>query len=407
VSVTTRKRLHEDPPGLVSAWYLPGGDLATALDAAKGWTTKAKVGMSFATRPRLAPLYVLTVVAIGVILGHTVNAETRSHLVMANSTNVVNLQHHRIWTLVTSAFLLDDQVEVLAMIQLLLLMAVAELLWGWRRLLEVFFLTNAVASCLVYALVREGVHHNWFDRAITMASDVGTSYGAHAVSGAIAFSLPVRPRRALVPLAFLAVVVPLIGEHTFTDVGHLLATLIGFLTGWQMRRRPLAGRLRLPALVRRDRRVAFSFETVAQARTALTTVLHLQEHHQVHLDDAAIGWSDEAYRIHVRQTRDMDLIDGALAGGSWGVVFGTLVGFPLAGLVIGAILIAVVARLHDAGLPDTAIDRAVHAAPPANAVLLLLVHPTDRTLLTTTLNDLGGTTVPAPPQQPDGGSNPG
>jgi hypothetical protein len=126
--------------------------------------------------------------------------------------------------LVTSAFFLDRQVHVGAMVQLLLLMSIAELLWGWRRLLEVFFLGNAVASCLVYALLRAGLHDNWFNGAVTLDRDVGTSYGAHAVGGAIVFCLPVGPRRLLVPLALLAVVGPLIGQHTFTDVGHLLST---------------------------------------------------------------------------------------------------------------------------------------------------------------------------------------
>ncbi len=142
------------------------------------------------------------------------------------------------------------------MVQLLLLMSIAELLWGWRRLLEVFFLGNAVASCLVYALLRAGLHDNWFNGAVTLDRDVGTSYGAHAVGGAIVFCLPVGPRRLLVPLALLAVVGPLIGQRTFTDVGHLLSTLVGFLAGWQLRRRALAGRVRTPAVMRTQRMLA-------------------------------------------------------------------------------------------------------------------------------------------------------
>jgi uncharacterized membrane protein len=395
MGMTRTKRLPEEPPGLVPAFYLPGGDLAAALRGALGWTAKAKVCLSFVARLRLAPLYVLTVVVIGVVLDHTVSAQTRTHLVLANSTNVVNLQHHKIWTLVTSAFLVDEQVDVGAMIQLLLLTAVAELLWGWRRLLEVFFLTHAVASCLVYAMLRAGVHHNWFNGAITMASDVGTSYGAHAVSGAIAVSLPVRARRVLVPLALLAVVLPLMREHSFTDVGHLLSTLIGFLTGWQMRRRPLVGRVRRPAVLRTGRPLAYSFDSVADAWAALTAALHLQEHHEVHLDDATVAWSDQAHRIHIRQTRDMGVLDGLLAGGSWGVVLGTFIGRPLAGLVAGGVLVAVVARLHDAGLPDTTVERIAHAVPPGKAVLLLLANPADQPLLTTTLSHIGGALVSA------------
>jgi hypothetical protein len=269
-------------------------------------------------RLRLAPLYVLAVVIIGVVLDHAVGAQTRTEIVLANSTNVVNLQHHRIWTLVTSAFVVDEQVQAGPVIQLLLLMAVAELLWGWRRLLEVFFLTNAVASCLVYALLRVGLRHNWLNGAVMMASDVGTSYGAHAVSGAIAISLPARARRILVPLALLTVVVPLIGQRSFTDVGHLLSTLIGFLAGWQIRRRPLAGHLHRPALLRTDRSLAYAFDSIARGRRAPTAALH----------------------------RHLATLDGVLAGGCWGVVLGTFIGRPLAGLVAGAAGVVVAAHLY-------------------------------------------------------------
>jgi uncharacterized membrane protein len=379
--VTRTKRLYEDPPGLVSAFYLPGGELALALRAANGWVAKAKVGLSFTTRLRLAPAYVLCVVGVGLLLGHLVSPRTRGHVILANSTNVHNLEHHQIWTLVTSAFLIDGQVHIAATVQLLLLLSVAELLWGWRRLLEVFFLGNAVASCLVYALLRAGVHGAWLDGAVTMARDVGTSYGAHAVSGAIVFCLPVRPRRLLVPLALLAVVVPLVGTHTFTDVGHLLSTLIGFLAGWQMRRRPLAGRVRRPAHPYAEL-LAYPFDGVAAAREALTNVLRVQEHHQIHLRDATIAWSDQTQRVHVRETRDMDGLDGAIAGGCWGVVAGTLVGLPMAGLAVGAVLTAIAARTHDSGLSDADVEAAVRAVPPGTAVLLLLADPADRNLIT-------------------------
>jgi uncharacterized membrane protein len=388
-------RLYEDPPGLVSAAYLPGGDLATALRAAKGWAAKARVCLTFAARLRLAPLYVLVVVAFGSVLDYGVSSQVRDRMILANSTNVVNLEHGRIWTLVTSAFLVDEQIQVLAVLQLLCLMALAELLWGWRRLLVVFFAGNVVASCLVYALLRTGVRNNWFPGAVVVASDVGTSYGAHAVSGAIALSLPVRARRFVVPLALLVVIVPLLGERTFTDIGHLLSTLIGFLAGFQIRRRPLTGRLRRPAVLRIDQILGYSFDSVAAARAALTAALHLQEHRRVYLKDATVAWPDQTHRVHVRETRDMDGLDGALVGGCWGVVAGTLVGFPLAGLIVGAVAVGVVAHLHDAGLTDVLIRRAVHAIAPGGAVLLLLTDAADHLPLTTELARLGG--VPLTP----------
>ncbi|MEV4514376.1 rhomboid-like protein [Dactylosporangium sp. NPDC049525] len=394
MGVRSRCRLYKDLPGLVPASYLPGGDLADALDAAAGWSAKTGVFLSFLTRVRFAPLYVLTVIVIDVILDHAVSAEIRSQIVLANSTNVVNLQHHRIWTLVTSPFVLDERAGVGAMIPLLLLLSVAEVLWGWRRLLVVFFVSNAVTSCLVYGLLLTGVRGGWLGGAITMASDVGTSYGSHAVGGALAVTLPVRARRYLVPLAIVVVVVPLLDGSTFTDIGHLLAVLLGFVAGWQMRRRPLAGRLRRPALLRADQTVACSFDDVTQARAALITALRLPRHRPVCLDDAAVAWSDQADRIHVQETRDMNAIDGTLAGGAWGVVLGTFVGLPMTGLVIGAVVVAVVARRHDAGLSDTTVERTMRALPTGRGVVLLLTDPAGQPALTRALTRTGGTPVP-------------
>ncbi|MET7401647.1 rhomboid-like protein [Dactylosporangium sp. NPDC005572] len=398
-----RKRLHEDRPGLVSASYLPGGDLADALAAAPRWPDRARVLLGAVAGLRLAPLYVLSIVVIGVVLDSVADPHTRDRVVAANSTNVANLEQHRFWTLLTSAFVLGNGVQPTAVASLLLLTSVAELLWGRRRLIEVFFLTHVIASCLVFAVLQAGLRYDWLQRAIANVSDVGTSYGAHAVGGALAFSFPARARRVLIPLELVFVGLPLLLGRTFTDLGHLLATLIGLLAGWQMRHRPLAGRLRLPRVLRADRATVFAFDTEAEARSGLVAVLHLQEHRQLRLADAVVAWSDRsperAYRIHERETRDLGVLDGALVGAAWGVVLGTVAAVPLTGLVVGAVLVAAVAGLHDAGLSDTVVVRSVRAVPPGHAVLVLLTDPTDPAGLprcTAVLAGAGGTPVEVP-----------
>jgi uncharacterized membrane protein/multisubunit Na+/H+ antiporter MnhF subunit len=378
---------------MVSALYLPGGELAAELRAATGVRGRVRVLMSFASRLRLAPLFAFAVVVLAALLRYAVSPEVRDRLILANSTNVANLEHGRIWTLLTSAVITDGQLRTPAVIQLLGLLAVGELLWGWRRLLIVFFAGNVVASCLIYAGLRTGLHANWLPAEIARASDVGTSYGAHAVSGAIALSLPVRARRLLVPLALLTVVLPLIDERTFTDVGHLLSTLIGFVAGLQMRRLPLAGRLRLPAMMRTDRIFAFVYPTIAAADDALTRALRLQERHRVHLYDATVAWPDQTHRVHVRETRDMDAVDGVLVGACLGVVAGTLAGRPLAGLVLFAVVVGAAARLHRGGLSNAAVQRAVGQVGAGGGALLLLARPEDEAALADEL-------VAAPPAPP-------
>src|SRR5947207_2412950 len=83
------------PPGLVSAVLLPGGDLAAALGAAAGGAVKVKVGLLFLSRLRVAPLYVAVVVTTAEVVEHAVSPQVGNWLVLANSTNVWNLQRHR------------------------------------------------------------------------------------------------------------------------------------------------------------------------------------------------------------------------------------------------------------------------------------------------------------------------
>nr|BFE57481.1 hypothetical protein GCM10020063_020070 [Dactylosporangium thailandense] len=391
-----RRRLREDRPALVPARYLPGGDLAADLAASRGPVARTRVVLAAAARLRLAPLYVLVVLGIELALD-LAGPQARARIVAANSTNVANLERHRVWTLLTSAFVFESRIGPLTVLPLLLLTGAAELLWGRRRLAEVFLLTHVIASCLVYEVLQVGLRRAWFGPAVANAADVGTSYGLHAVAAALAWSLPVRARRVLVPTVLALVVLPFLDARTFTSLGHLLSTLIGLLAGWQLRHRPLAGRLRRPGARRSDRPAVYAFDTADRARDALVTVLRLRERRLIRLDDAVVAWSDvpgdradRPYRLHELETRDLGALDGALAGAAWGVVVGTLAGRPTLGLAAGAAVAATAAGVHDSGLSDASIERAIRAVPPGRAVLVVLTRPADRPRLTAALGRAGG-----------------
>ncbi|WP_433063017.1 rhomboid-like protein [Dactylosporangium sp. CS-033363] len=387
---------------LVPARYLPGADLAADLATAHGPAARTRVLLTAVARLRLAPLYVSTVLGVGLALDHLAGPRTRATIVAAHSTNVANLAQHRIWTLFTSVFVLGEPIGPLTVLPLLLLTGAAELLWGWRRLAEVFLLTHVIASCLVYTVLQEGLRRQWFGPAVVHAADVGTSYGAHAVAAALACSLPARARRVVVPAVLVLVLLPFADARTFTSLGHLLSTLIGLLAGWQLRHRPLAGRLRRPGTLRADRPVVYAFDTAGRAREALVTVLHLGEQRLIRLDDAVVAWSDalggrpgRPYRLHDLETRDLGVADGALAGAAWGVVIGTLAGWPAFGLAAGAVTAAAVAGVHDAGLSDASIEQAIQSVPAGHAVLVLLTRPADRPRLSHALEGSGAVRLPA------------
>src|SRR5215831_14457234 len=106
MGVRRAKRLYEDPPGLVPASYLPGGDFAAALRSASGWRARTRVVLSYLPRLRVAPLYALAVFVSSAVLHFGLGDQVRDRVILANSTNVANLEHHQVWTLISSAFVL-------------------------------------------------------------------------------------------------------------------------------------------------------------------------------------------------------------------------------------------------------------------------------------------------------------
>lgn len=206
---------------------------------------------------RVAPLYVLAVTAISVVLNQALTPAQRDSVVVSQSTNVENLRAGHWWVLVTSAFIIDGRVKVTKIVGLLVVLGAGELLWGWKRLVGVFFFAHVVATLLVFFALEAGLRGGFVPSSVTTAHDVGTSYGAHGVAGALLWSLPRRLGRLLGGALVLLLLGALFVDHTFTDLGHLTATTIGIGLGWVMHRHPVRRRLP-PCSLRGSRRQAVS-----------------------------------------------------------------------------------------------------------------------------------------------------
>jgi hypothetical protein len=180
---------------------------------------------------RLAPAYVAGVVALRVAMCLTAGAVARTALVHAASTNVANLTHGRLATLVTSAFVLEGRACLPALLVVGAVLGVAELAWGGLVLAAVFVYGHVVATVLVFAGLLAGLSLHRVCARLANAADVGPSYGGVAVLGAL-LTTPTLPhaRRWRIAAAVIAVAVVLL-DRTFTDVGHLLSLLVGFGVG--------------------------------------------------------------------------------------------------------------------------------------------------------------------------------
>jgi len=170
------------------------------------------------------------VILIGVTITLSVLGPTAADRVIRHaSTNLHNLNHGHVGTLLGSAFVVDAGAPYLWLPGLVCLMGVAELLWRSARLVVAFAVGHIGATLLVAAGLAAAVKLAWLPVAITRAEDVGMSYGATAVLGTLTGAVPRRWRSTWVGwwLAVGAAVVWLSGD--FTDVGHAVALALGMV----------------------------------------------------------------------------------------------------------------------------------------------------------------------------------
>src|SRR3984885_9596576 len=158
----------------------------------------------------------------------------RAHVIAQASTNLHNLAHGHLATLLDSAFVTESGPMYFWLPCLVCLLALAELIWHSGRLALVFIAGHIGATLLVACGLTAAIELHWLPLSVSRASDVGVSYGAVAVLGALTSAIPRRWRPAWigfwVPVGLAAAV---LGED-FTDVGHAVALMLGMLVSTRL-----------------------------------------------------------------------------------------------------------------------------------------------------------------------------
>ncbi|MFD0364233.1 rhomboid-like protein [Nocardia sp. GCM10030253] len=170
----------------------------------------------------------------------------QSKMVVHASTNLHNLLNGRVGTLFSSALVIGDVAAAWVIIPLLgCLLALAELRFGAVHLVRVFLAGHIGATLLVAAGLWIAVEADWLPASIRWAQDVGVSYGAMALIGAIVVAVPYRWRIAWATVWFIVATEAVLISQTFTNVGHLLSFCIGSAVGFSMIRAKAAPTTRL------------------------------------------------------------------------------------------------------------------------------------------------------------------
>ena len=156
-------------------------------------------------------------------------------LVQRASTNLHNLAHGHVGTLLGSALVVDAGPLYFWLPFLTCLLALAELHLRTIRLVMAFLVGHVGATLVVAAALAAAVKLGWMPISITRASDVGMSYGALAVLGAMTAVIPQRWRAAWVGWWVAAGLASAIIGGDFTDAGHSVAVVLGVLVSARFR----------------------------------------------------------------------------------------------------------------------------------------------------------------------------
>ena len=156
-------------------------------------------------------------------------------LVQRASTNLHNLANGHVGTLLGSALVVDAGPLYFWLPFLTCLLALAELHLRTIRLVVAFIVGHIGATLVVAAALAAAVEFGWLPWSITRASDVGMSYGALAVLGAMTAVIPARWRAAWVGWWVSAGLAAAIIGGDFTDAGHTVAVVLGVLVSARFR----------------------------------------------------------------------------------------------------------------------------------------------------------------------------
>ncbi|WP_035873463.1 rhomboid-like protein [Kitasatospora cheerisanensis] len=103
----------------------------------------------------------------------------------------------------------------------------AERWLGTRRWLTVALTAHVLATFVSQGVVAWGVHHHVLPPNMVHTVDVGVSYALAGVEGVLTYGLAGAWRWVYGCGLVVFYLVPLLVSHTFTDLGHFCAVLIG------------------------------------------------------------------------------------------------------------------------------------------------------------------------------------
>ncbi|MFB7662991.1 rhomboid-like protein [Kitasatospora sp. NPDC056138] len=143
------------------------------------------------------------------------------------STNIAQLRSHPLHALIASA-VWTAQADFLFYFVIFHVFHVPAERWlGTLRWLTVALTAHVLATFISEGVIAWGVGQGRLPPKLAHTVDVGVSYALAGVEGVLTYRFAGRWRWAYAGGLLLFYLVPLVRSHTFTDLGHFCAVLIG------------------------------------------------------------------------------------------------------------------------------------------------------------------------------------
>jgi len=135
--------------------------------------------------------------------------------------------------------------------------------------------------------------------------------------------------------------------------------------------------------------IAIVYPNERDAETVRGRLFEMQKEYLIEIGDAVIAVKGEDGQIKLNQLFSTTAV-GAVSGGFWGMLIGTLFLMPLAGAAIGAATGALGGSLSDYGIDDKFMKDLAETTQPGNAVLFVLIRKMTADKVLDGIKGLGG-----------------
>ncbi|MCC8180771.1 MAG: DUF1269 domain-containing protein [Planctomycetes bacterium] len=118
--------------------------------------------------------------------------------------------------------------------------------------------------------------------------------------------------------------------------------------------------------------IVVSYDSVEKANEIRTKLMQMTKDYILELEDAVVAIKKDDGKVKLQQMLNLTA-GGALTGGFWGLLIGTIFLSPLLGMAIGAGAGAVTGALSDVGIDDKFMKELASSFQPGTSLLFLLV----------------------------------